>query len=90
MVADSELDAFADGLDDAGALVAEQHGQRMAEARLQHVQVGVADAGRLEPDDHLARPGLVDLELRELEPPELADDDAAIRRRLTKSTLPAS
>ena len=85
-VADGQLDPLADGLDDACAFVAEQHGQRMAEARVHDVQVGVADAGRLEPHDDLARARLVERELRELEPPELADYDAAIHVQLSSPT----
>ena len=59
-----ERDALADALDDAGALVAE-HGRRVA-ARVGArggVEVGVADAARLEPHEHLARAGLGEVDL---------------------------
>ena len=32
---------------------------------LDHVQVGVADAGRVDPNEHLGRPGLLDADLLE-------------------------
>jgi hypothetical protein len=77
------LHAVADGLDDARSLVPEEDGQRMTEPRLDHVQVGVADACRLDADERLARPGLVELELGHAEPAKLRQDDAAIRRGST-------
>ena len=46
-------DAFADGLDDAGRLVAEQEGEVIADATLAVMQVGVADAAGLDPDERL-------------------------------------
>ena len=60
----SDVDAVADALDDAGALVAE-HGRRVA-GRVcsgRGVEVGVADAAGDEADEHLAglRLGQIDL-----------------------------
>ena len=72
-VADPDvLDALAGCLDHARALVAEQDGQRMSPAAgLEEVQVGVANATRLDPDEHLAGTGRVEL--------ELGDREAALR-----------
>ena len=58
-----ERDAVTDPLDDARALVAE-HARRVARSgrRRGRVEVGVADAAGDEPDEHLAR-----LRLRELD-----------------------
>ena len=61
-------DALADALDDARALVAE-HGRRIA-GRVGAgggVEVGVADAARDEPHEHLARLRLGEVELLHLE-----------------------
>ena len=41
-----------------GELVPERHRRRRGELALEEVPVGPADAGRLHPDQHLARPGL--------------------------------
>ena len=68
-----QLHSLADRFHDAGSLVAEQHRQRMVEPGLEHVQIAMAHAGRLEPNHHLACSGLVELELRELESSELTD-----------------
>ena len=46
----------ADRLDHAGRLVPEQVGEVVPDAALAVVQVGVADAARLHPDQRLARP----------------------------------
>ncbi len=71
-------DAFADGLDHPRALVAEQDGQRMSPAAgLDDVQVGVADAAGLDPDERLAGAGWVELELGDLQA-ALRQDCAAI------------
>ena len=59
-----ERDAVADALDDAGALVPE-HARRVA-GRVGAgggVEVGVADAARGEPDEHLARLRLGEVDL---------------------------
>jgi hypothetical protein len=58
------LDALADGLHHTGALVAEQDRQLMSPAAgLEDVQVCVADAARLDPDERLAGARRVELEL---------------------------
>src|SRR6266511_3156552 len=62
-------------------------GERVSEAGVRDVQVGVADAGRLDPDDDLARAWVVDLQLGELEPSELPYDDAAIQDSSRSSAL---
>ena len=60
------LDVLADTLDGTGSFVPEQHRQLMPPAvLLDHVEVAVADAGRVDPDAHLARAGLVDADLLE-------------------------
>jgi hypothetical protein len=55
--------AGADLLDDARALVAEYHGQRVRRHARNHVPVAVADAARLDADEDLAvaRGGQLDL-----------------------------
>jgi uncharacterized protein (DUF885 family) len=58
------LHALADALDRACTFVAEQHRELVTPARLlDHVQVAVADAARLDADEHLAVAGLVDVDL---------------------------
>ena len=86
------LDSLADGLDDAGALVAEQHRERMVVAGSHDVEVGVADAGGLDPDASLARARLVQLDLLDAEVLELVENYAAIhdRSRLRASRPPTS
>jgi hypothetical protein len=56
--------AFADALDDAGALVT-QHRRRVARriGAGGRVEVGMADAARDEPDEHLARLRLGEIDL---------------------------
>ena len=62
--------------------MAEQHGQRVAPpVLLDHVQIGVADARRLDPDEHLARPRLVDDDLLERDAARLAENYAASQPR---------
>ena len=53
-------DAGADGLDDAGRLVAEQERELVVDAALAVVQIGVAHPARLDLDDGLARPRVGD------------------------------
>jgi hypothetical protein len=72
------LDSVADRLDHTCAFVPEQHGQRVAEAGPYYVKVRVADARGLDPDSRLARPRLVEVDLLDAVPVELAQDDAAI------------
>src|SRR5439155_14265690 len=64
--------------DDARSYVAEHHRQAMRPAGLDQVQVAMADAARFDPDEHLVLPGSFDLDLFEVEAPDLAQDDAAI------------
>ncbi len=71
-------DAAADLFDDARSFVAQQHRQTMRPAGLDQVQVAVADAARLDPDEDLVFARRVDLDLFEAEAPDLAQDDAAI------------
>ena len=63
----------ADRLDDAGGLVAEEEGEIVVDPALAVVEVGVADAARLDGDDRLARPGLGHHDL-------LNGDGSALRR----------
>ncbi len=72
------LDSLADGLDDTGAFVAEQHRERMVVAGSHDVEVGMADAGGLDPDTSLAGAGLVQLDLLDAEVLELVENYAAI------------
>jgi hypothetical protein len=62
-------DVAADGLDDAGRLVAEDRGRRVRVLALHEVEVAVAAAGGAGLDEHLARSRLVDL--------DLVDDEAS-------------
>ena len=54
---------------------------------LDHVQVAVADAGRLDADEHLARPGLVDGDLLERDGAGLAEDYAAVNHERSRSRI---
>ena len=98
------VDALADRLDRAGALVPEQDRQRVAPAvLLDHVQVAVADAGRLDPDEHLARaraarrrsprarprPARRGLHPRQPRPVELADRGARPRAPASGRSRPS-
>jgi hypothetical protein len=64
-IADGDaVDAVADGLDDAGALVAENGGRVARRVRARGgVEVGVAHAAGLEAHEHLAGPGLGEVDL---------------------------
>ena len=84
------FDALADGLDHPRALVADQNGQLMSPAAgLDDVQVRVADAARLDLDERLARPGLVELELGDLEAALRGQDSAAIHDSSRPAALSA-
>ena len=61
------VDPVTDGLDHAAALVPEHDGERGGGVAEHPVQVGVADAGRLDPDAGLARARLGELDLLDLE-----------------------
>ena len=71
--------ALADLLDDSGALVAEQDRERQSPAaRLDHVQVAVADPAGLDAHLHLARPGRIERDLLDRGPRiRVRVDDAA-------------
>ena len=61
-IADGQvLDRRADGVDPAGVLVAEDEGQvgrdDVGEPAVDDVQVGAAQPGAADPDDHVVRPG---------------------------------
>ena len=60
--------AGADGLDDARALVAEHGRARRRRRAVDRVQVGVADAARVQAHERLARVRRLELELGDLEP----------------------
>ena len=53
---------LADGLDDAGTLVPEHDRLRRRQHAVADDEVGVADTGRDDPDEDLARPWVVELE----------------------------
>ena len=57
----------ADGLDDAGRLVPEQEREVVVDAALAVVEVGVAHAARLDPDERLAGPGIGHLDRHQLD-----------------------
>ena len=71
-------DAVADGGDDASRLVAEQEREVVVDPALAVVQVGVADAARLDVDQRLARPGVGDHDGRDLDRRALAPRDDAL------------
>ena len=54
---------------------------------LEQVQIGMADAARLDADDHILRAGLGDLDLFDRRPPELGDYDPAIQEESSSRTL---
>ena len=62
-------DAFADRLDDACALVAEDGGQRVRRGARDHVPVAVADAARRQPNGYFAGSWLGELDLLDAEGP---------------------
>jgi hypothetical protein len=64
--------ALPDRHDRPGALVAEEDREPVMPAvLLDHVQIGVADTGRFDPDEHLAGAGRLDADLLERDPPGL-------------------
>src|SRR5262249_59325514 len=78
--------AVADGLHHAGALVPQEHRVGMAPpVLLDHVQVAVADAGRLDPDQHLAGAGRGDIDLLERHDAPLAEDYALVSHERSSS-----
>ncbi len=81
VVADGDLaHADADGLDDAGALVAEHDRRRERDRAVEHRDVGVAEPGALDADDDLAGPGLGVAQLDVVADLQLAGPDEAPHR----------
>ena len=87
-------DAAADVFHDPGSFVAQQDRQPVCPARLDDVEIAVADPTRFDPDEHFALARRVDLDLLEVETADLAQDDAAIhaasRSRATVPPISAS
>ncbi len=52
------IDTEADGLDRAGRLVAEDHRQRIGKLALNHLEIGVTEAGRTDAHQDLAGAGI--------------------------------
>jgi len=71
-------DAAADLLNDACSFMAQQHRETVRPAGLDDMKIAMADPTRLDSDEHFAFAGSVDLDLFEVEAPDLAQDDAAI------------
>src|SRR3954463_4036011 len=83
------LDPAPDRLDDPGALGAEHDGVARSPAGLDDVQVGVADAARLDADEHLVRAGFPELELLDREAGGLGQDHPAIHvSSRSRATVP--
>ena len=57
------VDAVADPFDDAGRLMAEQHGHGPHAVAVDDAEVGVADSRRFDAHEQLARPGGIEFEL---------------------------
>jgi hypothetical protein len=74
--------------------MAKQHRQPVRPARLDHMEIAVTHPTRLDPDEHFVVARRVDLDLFEIEAPDLAQDDAAIhaasRSRATVPPISAS
>ena len=80
------LDVLADALDRAGSLMAEEQRQRVAPAVfLDRVQVAVTDAGRVDPHENLARPGIVDDDLFERDLAGRGEDYALVSHERSRS-----
>src|SRR5262249_49945962 len=81
-----ERNAVADCFHHAGTLVAEQNRERRAPAVvLDHVQVAVTDARRLDADEHLARAGLGDVDLLERDLAGRGEDYALVSHERSSS-----
>src|SRR3954452_20532596 len=77
-----------DGHDRPRAFVPEQDRQRvMPPVLLDHVQVAVADAARLDPDEHNTRAGGLDAALLEGDGAGLAEDYAAVSHERSRSRI---
>src|SRR5437773_1410075 len=78
----------------ACSLMAKQNRQPVRPARLDHMEIAVARPTRFDPNEHLVVARRVDLDLFEIEAPDLAQDDAAIhaasRSRATAPPISAS
>src|SRR5207244_11603556 len=72
------VDAGPNLLHGPSAFVSEQGGQGMRPPGLGDMEIGVADAARLQPDEDFVRPRRLDLALHEAKPPHLCHYDAAI------------
>ena len=72
------VDAGPNLLHGPSAFVSEQGGQGMRPPGLGDMEIGVADAARLQPDEDFVRPRRLDLDLHEAKPPHLCHYDAAI------------
>ena len=87
-------DAGTDRFHYARSLVAEDDRQPVSPAGLDDVEIAMADPTRLDPDEHFAFARRIDLDLFEVEAPDLAQDDAAIhaasRSRATVPPISAS
>ena len=91
MVADDDAGhAGADRLDDAGTLMAEHGGAACLGRAVDRVEVGVADAARAEPHEHLARLWRGELEILHLVRPTgcLEHSGANLHRRLLLRAVP--
>ena len=84
------LDAFANRLDDTGPLVAEHDRRHLPPAaRPDDVQVRVADAAGLDPDERLALARRLELECLDRHAAGRCQDDAAIHDSSTSAALRA-
>src|SRR5207245_6093741 len=63
----ARVDSLADGLDDAGALVAEHHRQRHRPLAVEQREVAPTDTRGAEPYEHLVAPRLLELKLVDAE-----------------------
>ena len=87
MVADGERrDALSHCLDDARPLVAEHGRRRPHPLALDRVQIGAADPDRGHADEHLTGPGLLQVELANLERPPRLEEDGRARLHPSAST----
>lgn len=71
-------DPTADFFDNARSFVPQQDRQPVCPPGLDDVEIAMADPTGFDPDEHFALARRVDLDLLEVEPADLAQDDAAI------------
>ena len=82
-------DAGTDIFHHARSLVTEDDRQPMSPAGLDEVEIAMADPARLDTDEHFAFARRIDLDLFEVEAPDLAQDDAAIHAASrSRATVP--